>query len=62
VRNLFAEVIKQLYEWKHNGLLRITDSMPPAILQRMRDAVLESTRLPLENADILIQQGLVDEP
>jgi len=49
-----------LYEGKDKGLLKLMDSVSPEVLQRIRDAALESVRMPLENADVLIEQGLVD--
>ena len=42
-----------LYEGKDNGLFKIQDPIAPAVLKRIRDASLQSTRMPLENADVL---------
>jgi hypothetical protein len=57
----FLTTKEQLLEWKHKGLLKVTDPMPEAVLERIRNAALDSTRMPLENADVLIDQGLVDD-
>src|SRR5260370_23536777 len=45
-----------LYEGKDSGLFKIQDPMAPAILKRVRDASLQSTRMPLQNADGLLVQ------
>jgi hypothetical protein len=49
-----------LYEGKDRGLFKVLDPIAPEILQRIREAALQSVRMPLENADVLMNQRLVD--
>jgi hypothetical protein len=42
------------------GALRVQAPMAPEILRKVRNGALDSERMPLDNADILINQGLVE--
>lgn len=43
-----------------DGLVRLLDPLTPHVLDRIRRCALDSTRIRLDHADILINQGLVD--
>lgn len=51
--------LDNLYLGKDKGLFKLADPVTPALLKRMRDGILDSTRVAIENADLLIDQGLV---
>ena len=57
----WVQPLAQFLEWKHKGIIKLIDPMPVAVLERMRQAVLDSTRIPMDNANLLIAQGLVDD-
>src|SRR5437588_4270426 len=42
------------------GALRLHSPMKPEVLKKIRDGALDSERMQLDNADILINQGLVE--
>ncbi|MDB5324083.1 MAG: hypothetical protein JWN40_5714 [Phycisphaerales bacterium] len=50
----------QLELLRAKGRIQMLEPLTPALLTKMRTSALESTTLPLENADILLDQELVD--
>jgi hypothetical protein len=44
---------------KDAGAIRLQDPVSAAVLQRMREGAMNSTRIALDHAEILINQGLV---
>lgn len=50
----------QLEQLRAVGRLQPLDSLSPALLAKVREGAMASTRLPLEHADVLIDQELVD--
>lgn len=53
--------LKALYDGKDAGLVKVVDPVSPALLQRMREGAMASGRIPLDNAQVLLEQGLVEE-
>jgi hypothetical protein len=53
--------LKALYGGKDAGLIQLVDPVSPALLQRMREGAMASGRIPLDNAEVLVEQGLVAE-
>jgi hypothetical protein len=53
--------LKALYDGKGAGLIKLVDPVSPALLQRTREGAVASSRISLENADVLVEQGLVPE-
>ncbi len=45
---------------KAGSALQMKASLSLEVLKKIRDAVADSERMPLANADVLIEQGLVD--
>ena len=52
------EQIRQLLD---RGLLLAHEPVDPTLLERMREAAVESRFMPLDHAEILFEQGLVAE-
>lgn len=52
--------VAKLFELKDGGLIRLREPVAALVLKRMRDGAAESTRMALDNANILIEQGLID--
>jgi hypothetical protein len=52
--------LAQLLAAKDGGALKVGEAVSSTLLKRMRDGALASERMPLDNADVLINQGLVD--
>jgi len=52
--------LKSLYALKDKGLLRLQNPLSAALLQRVREGAAPSVRMSLENAQILIDQRLID--
>ncbi len=52
--------LQLLYKAKDAGLLKLHDPMALDVLKRIRAGALLSVRMPLENADVLIEQALVE--
>ncbi len=52
--------LADLLTLKDKGLLMLQDPMPADLLKRIRDSAMDSERMPLDNANVLIDQGLVD--
>ncbi|HWE97662.1 MAG TPA: hypothetical protein VG269_27150 [Tepidisphaeraceae bacterium] len=50
----------ELESFVAQGLVRLLDPVEPDVLQRIRECAMDSTRIKLDHADILINQGLVD--
>ncbi len=42
------------------GALQMRAPLSPGLLKKIREAVLDSERIPMDNADVLIEQGLID--
>src|SRR5437870_13222063 len=51
--------VSKLLAAKDAGAIMLQEPLAPAALQRIRDAAMDSTRISLDNADILINQRLV---
>jgi len=51
--------LKKLTEARDGGALIIQAPLDAAVLKKIREDSLNSTRMPLDNADILIRQNLV---
>ncbi len=45
---------------KDGGAIKMNTPLSPVVLKKIRDCALESERMSIENADILADQGLVD--
>lgn len=58
----FARIVRltTLVEARYKGLLRLQEPLSPALLDLIRKSAANSTGLPIEAADILIDQGLLD--
>ncbi len=52
--------LAKLRDAKNGGAITLQDPVSAALLQRMREGALASERMSLDNADILINQGLID--
>ncbi len=50
----------QLEQLRMAGRLQLLDPLSPALLAKVREGAMASTRLPLEQADVLVDQELVD--
>jgi hypothetical protein len=50
----------ELESLRAKGRIQFLDPLAPELLGKIRSAALQSTTLPLENADILLDQELVD--
>jgi hypothetical protein len=53
--------LKALYEGKDAGLIKVVEPVAPLLLQRMREGAMASVRISLDNAELLLEQGLVEE-
>jgi hypothetical protein len=51
--------LQKLIDARDGGALTLQDPLDPAILKRIREKSLDSNRMSLDHADILINQGLV---
>jgi hypothetical protein len=51
--------LKKLIAARDGGALIPKDPLDPLVLKKIRDASMNSTRMALEHADILMNQGLV---
>jgi hypothetical protein len=51
--------LENLIAARDGGLLIHHDPLSPAVLKKIRDGSLNSTKMPLDHADILFNQGLV---
>jgi hypothetical protein len=52
--------LAKLLEAKDAGALKTQTPMRPEVLRRIRDGVLDSERIPLDYAQLLIDQGLIE--
>ena len=51
--------LENLIAARDGGLLILHDPLGPAVLKKIRDDSLNSTKMPLDHADILFNQGLI---
>ena len=58
----FARIVSStlLVESRYKGLLQLQEPLSAALLTHIRESSARSTGLPIEVADILIEQGLLD--
>src|SRR5262245_36827970 len=51
--------LDKLYTLKDSGLLQLQEPLTPSLLRRIRDGAAVSRRIPLDNRQVLIDQGLI---
>lgn len=49
-----------LHAARDGGAIHMRKPMSPAILKKIREGALQSERMPMDNAEVLFDQGLVD--